>query len=305
MKGLIVLVILETLCIFFLILALFHAAKAVKRFIETHHYDMESDTKKRLPISALVTGLLEHIVENSKKQVNYSLLQKQAELAAMQNQIGPHFLYNTLDSIRGLALDENALQTTSVIEALSSMLRYSISQNGNFSTVQKELDNLKDYTDIMKYRLKVPFSIEIDESLDDEAIKSYIIPKLVFQPIVENAIYHGFDKSRENNSIYLSARCTDVHLILIIRDNGTGMDEEELIKYSRRLLESTGEIQNYQVDSGEKSIGLININQRIQLMFGSRYGLTVYSLKNFGTEVQIKLPIVPSEESLRFLGDGL
>ncbi len=303
MNGFLVLAVLEAAAVLGLLFLLFRVIKTVRTFIAIHHYNVDEEKKNWFHPSAAIRSLLEQIDENAKKQMNYSLLQKQAELAAMQNQIGPHFLYNTLDSIRGLAFDEQALQTTSVIEALSSMLRYSISQNGNFSTVQKELDNLRDYTNIMKYRLKIPFFIEIDSSLEEEEIRSYIIPKLVFQPIVENAIYHGFDKNRENNTIFLSGRCTNVHLIISIRDNGIGMEEEELIECNRRLLENSGKIQNYRLDSGEKSIGLININQRIKLMFGNRYGITVYSMRNVGTEVQLKLPIVPLEESLGFFGD--
>lgn len=250
-----------------------------------------------------VIRFLELVEENAKKQANYSLLQKQAELKAMQNQISPHFLYNTLDSIRGLALEEQAFQTTSVIEALSSMLRYSISQNGSFSTVEKELENLQNYTNILKYRLKVPFSMEMDEMFRKEDIRSYIIPKLVLQPIVENAVCHGFDGKREDNKIHLSVWQTDVHLFISIKDNGSGMETEELIECNRRLSEPFGEVQNYQVDNGEKSVGLVNISQRLRLMFGEKYGLTVYSIKHVGTEVVLMLPIVPSEEALKFYRD--
>ncbi len=294
----------ETACAVLSIIYIWEAAKVALDFLEKHHYIPEEKRKYfRFRASAAMWELLEFVDENSKKQVRYSLLQKQAELAAMQSQIGPHFLYNTLESIRGLALEEQALQTTSVIEALSSMLRYSVSQNGNFSTVQKELDNLKDYTNILKYRLKMPFSVELDRSLDDAAVLSYIIPKLVFQPIVENAVSHGFEGSGKDNRIWISACCTNVHLIISIRDNGMGMDEEDLIACNRRLMESPEQIQNYQVDHGEKSVGLVNINQRIKLMFGQQYGINVYSIKNIGTEVRILLPALPSEESLRFYGD--
>lgn len=299
-------IVAEIVGIVLMLIIIYEAEKAVCDFLETHDYTlMEDKYFFKFRLYPRIMGMLEEIDENSKKQANYFLLQKQAELATMQNQIGPHFLYNTLDSIRGLAIEENAVQTTSVIGALSSMLRYSISQNGSFSTVKKELDNLCDYTNILKYRIKTPFSIEIDESFEQEGIQSYIIPKLVFQPIVENSIYHGFTKSSQNNVIRLSVQCTDVHMVISIRDNGVGMDEGVLMECNKRLLEPINGKQEYQVDCEEKSIGLVNINQRLRLLFGERYGLIVYSMKNIGTEVRLLLPIVPSEEALKFYGDQI
>lgn len=243
-------------------------------------------------------GLIRHfqiIRDASKQKSEYQFLQQQAQLDAMQSQINPHFLYNALDSIRGLALEQGAKETANMAEALSSMFRYSISQSGDLQTLEQELDNVENYMKIQQYRFNNRFNLTIDIDMKDNRVASFLLPKLTLQPIIENAIYHGFDTLPNNNMITIKAYPTQSRLIISVSDNGIGMDEPTLLALNKKLLEGSFErIVHNNVSPAKKSSGiaLVNVNSRIKMLFGDSFGLTAYSTKGIGTEVQITLPLV-------------
>lgn len=201
------------------------------------------------------------------------------ELDTLQSQINPHFLYNTLDSIMWMIEAENYEDAISMIQALGSLFRISLSRGKTIITVQEELQHAKNYIAIQKYRYKNKFEacFEVDESL-----LPYKTVKLILQPLIENAIYYGMEFMDGDGEIYIRAKTDGTDLFFEVEDNGPGMPEE----LSASLL--TDENRTRTRGSG---IGLRNVHQRIQLYFGSRYGLEIESEPDEGTLIRVHLPL--------------
>ena len=219
---------------------------------------------------------------------------RQIELAALQSQINPHFLYNTLDAIRGQAIQENNREVAMMIQTLSAFFRYSISRKGNTVTLRDELDNVRNYMKIQQYRFGDRFTLDLD--IDDPEVYDFYVPRLIFQPIVENAIMHGLKDMRSGGLITIDVEETD-DLIIMISDNGAGMTLSQLDALNDRIL---GESADVETDGSGKHAGiaLVNVQKRIELFFGAPYGLHVYSSVGQGTDVEITLPIVRQEEEM-------
>lgn len=223
---------------------------------------------------------------NQKIRENSAIVfDKQAELTALQSQINPHFLCNTLESIRGQALLDGNKEIAKMMEALASYFRYSISRRGNFVTLRDELNNIKNYMMIQRYRFNNRFSLEIIIDEDDEKAYDYLIPRLILQPVVENAIYHGLEELPAGGKVIIEVTLTENILMLTVSDNGKGMDPKTLSELNAR-------IQSANMDMGRNGTGIAlpNIHKRIQLLFGEEYGIHVYSTLNQGTDVEIILP---------------
>lgn len=239
-------------------------------------------------------NLLVDKCSNQKIRDNMTkVFDKQAELTALQSQINPHFLYNTLESIRGQVLLDGNEETAKMIETLASFFRYSISRKGNFVTLRDELANIQNYMMIQRYRFNNRFSLEI--LIDDEDAKAYDynIPKLIIQPIVENAIYHGLENRLEGGKVVIEVIVTEKILIITISDNGKGMDHktlQELNECIRTADQYTDENQDREGKQNNTGIGLMNIQKRIRLLLGEEFGLSVYSTLNHGTDVEIIIP---------------
>ena len=201
------------------------------------------------------------------------------ELDTLQSQINPHFLYNTLDSIMWMIEAENYEDAISMIQALGSLFRISLSRGKTIITVQEELQHAKNYIAIQKYRYKNKFEacFEVDESL-----LPYKTVKLILQPLIENAIYYGMEFMDGDGEIYIRAKTDGTDLFFEVEDNVPGMPEE----LSASLL--TDENRTRTRGSG---IGLRNVHQRIQLYFGSRYGLEIESEPDEGTLIRVHLPL--------------
>jgi len=223
---------------------------------------------------------------NQKIRENSAIVfDKQAELTALQSQINPHFLCNTLESIRGQALLDGNKEIAKMMEALASYFRYSISRRGNFVTLREELNNIKNYMMIQRYRFNNRFSLEIIVEEEDEKAYDYLIPRLILQPVVENAIYHGLEELPEGGKVVIEVTLTENILILTVSDNGKGMDPRTLSELNARIHSA-----NMEMGKNGTGIALPNIHKRIQLLFGEEYGVNVYSTLNQGTDVEIVLP---------------
>lgn len=220
------------------------------------------------------------------------LNKRQAQYLALQNQINPHFLYNTLESIRGEALIAGMDNIADMTEALAKFFRYTITKVENLVSVEEELDNCETYFLIQKYRFGSRLQLHIlYEEENKENIMNCKIPKLTLQPVLENSIIHGTELKIGTGNLTIQFEQTDTRLIIRISDDGVGMDEPTLAKLNRQL----GGGGRALADSSEEKkggIALVNVNNRIHLLFGEEYGMHVYSIRGKGTDVEVTLPIV-------------
>ena len=212
---------------------------------------------------------------------------REAELKILQEQIKPHFLYNTLDTIQWMAQEHGAQDIVKVVGALTSLFRIGLSRGKEMIRVSDEMEHVRSYLIIQKtrYEDKFDFSVCMDDS-----VLSLLVLKLTLQPLVENAIYHGIKERRGHGSIKVEAGRRDGMLVLRVADDGVGMSAETLASV-RALLASLP------AEKGQKlGYGISNVNERIQLSFGKKYGLSFDSSPDLGTTVEILHPLVTTEE---------
>ena len=206
---------------------------------------------------------------------------KEAELNALQAQINPHFIYNTLESIRMMAKINGDEDASHMLFVLGKLLRYGINAKKQIVTVAEEIEHLQGYIKLQNHRFDDKFNLIID--VNDDLLHTKII-KLVFQPVVENAIFHALETIEGKGIINLNGYMDGHDVIFEISDNGLGMKENQLEDLNRS-------INNFdKQQDGSRGIGLRNINERIKLYFGDQYGLEIYSTFNKGTKVIIKIP---------------
>ena len=177
-----------------------------------------------------MTDLLnnEHYLGYSRQELASEMLKTQAQMNSLQSQINPHFLYNTLESIRSKALLRDEEEIATMIETLARLFRYNISQRNTESSILDELENVKNYVRIQNYRFRDKFTLKLE--LDDlgELPENYMMPTLTLQPIVENAIHHGLEPKISPGTILIRGFLTQSKLILQIRDDGVGMSSDQL-----------------------------------------------------------------------------
>lgn len=239
---------------------------------------------------------MEELKKRLEEEYSVRVVDKQAKLSALQSQINPHFLYNTLECIRSEALLYDCDSIARMAKALASFFRYSISKKESIVTIQDELHNIENYFLIQSYRFDDKFSYEIIVSSEDQEVYSYLIPKMSLQPIVENAIFHGLETKASDGKITIRLKTTGQHVLLVVSDNGVGIERERL----EQMKESLKGVYSGSMPSGESGngIALANVSQRIRLIFGDDYGLNLYSTKGIGTDVEILLPIFTDRLSL-------
>ena len=223
-----------------------------------------------------IERLMKEIMEEQNER-------RKSELAALQSQINPHFLYNTLESITWMIESGKNQDAVFMISELAKLFRISLSRGKTIISIKDELQHCRNYMNIQKYRYKERFKTEYDIS---EEIYSFCTVKLILQPILENAIYYGvgdMDKD-EDPRIVVRGWKQEQDIYIAVSDNGIGMRHEDV----ENIL--TGNQKAIKHGSG---VGLINVHTRIRLMFGKKYGLIVESEPDEGTTVTIHLPAVP------------
>lgn len=226
---------------------------------------------------------IKELIENIKiEQKN----KKNTELWLLQAQINPHFLYNTLDTVVWMAEAGDSKKVVDMITALSSFLRIGLNKGKKFIQIREEIRHIESYLKIQKFRYDdiLEYSIEIENSLYDMRIL-----KLLLQPLVENALYHGIKYKREGGSIRIRGYEKDNNIILEVIDNGVGMDENKLNKI-KAVIENTSLENSDIIRTNGDSFGLYNVAERIRLYYGNEYGLDIESRENVGTTVTIILP---------------
>ena len=264
-------------------------AELLRLFI--HGYTVERVYDLPHPISPEVQAAFAKFKEliNTTELVNLTV--KQSQYLALQNQINPHFLYNTLEGIRGEALSSGMAGIAQMTEALATFFRYTISNVDRLVTLEDELENIENYYIIQQYRFgdRLSLSIEVDNE-DADWVMRCRMPKLTLQPIVENSIYHGLEPKMGNGHLRIRVEATNKRLVITVSDNGLGFEEERLSALNHAL--SSISMDYVKPDSERRGgIALINVNSRIKLLFGEEYGLYIYSTPGAGTDVQITLPV--------------
>lgn len=212
-----------------------------------------------------------------------------SELDALQHQINPHFLYNTLSSIVWMIEKGRAEESVNMISALSRLFRISLSKGRTIIRVGDELEHAKSYVTIQKVRYKNKFTVTFDT--DPETVELSTV-KLIVQPLVENAIYHGMELMDGDGEIIVRSQLRDGDLYLSVQDNGDGMPPDLCAK----LLDPGAEVKQGKSGSRGSGLGLRNVHERIRLAFGPEYGLSIRSKLGWGTVVEAHLPSIPYEE---------
>ena len=230
-------------------------------------------------VSALGEGV-EQMVEKMgnlmKESTDKQESLRQAELALLQAQINPHFLYNTLDTIIWLIEAGKTEEAEEMVTDLSSFFRHSLSNGEDVVTLEDEEKQIQSYLQIQQFRYKdiMDYSIDIDP-----AIKETRLPKLTIQPLVENALYHGVKLKRAKGLIKVTGRAEGGDIVIVVSDTGAGMTEERL-----------GELREGLKKRERVGFGLSTVDERLKLFFGGKYGLSIESTEGEGTDVTVRIP---------------
>lgn len=240
--------------------------------------NVDEITELGMSFNIMIGKIKELLDSKMKEQENL----KKAELRALQAQINPHFLYNTLDTIIWMAEAKKTAQVVEIVSALSRFFRISLSKGMDWITIGEEVERTRSYLTIqkMRYRDILDFKIEVDDEVSENTIL-----KLILQPLVENALYHGIKNKRQGGTIWVRAKRKNRDEILLeVEDDGIGFPPEKLTQLRAELDDDSGDIK---LESG---FGIGNVNRRIRLYYGKPYGLSVRSEYNTGTCVTLVIP---------------
>ena len=213
----------------------------------------------------------------------------QTKLLALQSQVNPHFLFNALECIRLKAISKNETETAEMIMYMAQMFRRLISWKDDITYLIEEIKFLHEFLSIQKYRFDDEFEYSVKV---DEETKTCMLPKFIVQPLVENACVHGVEAISNNRYVEVNAYIEENKLVVIVRDNGSGIEEERL-ESLRNML-----------DGGEKlveSVGIFNVYQRMVLYYGRDFTFDVSSIPGEGTEMKITVPVRHSKEEFNVL----
>lgn len=254
--------------------------KTVKR-IQAGETQLRMENLKEDEVGELgqsFNNMLDQIEGLIAKEYENKLLLNRAEYQALQAQINPHFLYNTLDTMSSIADIQNCSQVSALCQSLAGIFRYSLNMKEPFSTVAQEMVHLKNYIYVMNVRMQnqVQYEFEIEDVVLQDTL-----PRISIQPLVENAINHGLRNRKGEKKVRVSARAEESSLVIVVEDNGVGMTKEKI-----------GAL--YQEDEGQedksKSIGILNIHRRMKLLYGEAYGVKLESEPDKGTRVYLRIP---------------
>ena len=220
---------------------------------------------------------IQHLMETVRRE---EINLRKTELKALQAQINPHFLYNTLDSIAWMCEQGRNDEAVQMVNALAQLFRISISRGHELIPIRSELRHAESYLKIQKHRYKNQFSYRFDV---DESCLDFLCNKITLQPIIENAIYHGINGLVDEGEIVITLRAEGQDVVFTVADNGVGMEEEQIQAILRKER------------SDHTGIGIKNVNDRLKIYFGEGYGITIDSEPDVGTTVTIRMPQVREE----------
>ena len=251
-------------------------------------YEVEHLSRSIQSMVSTMRHLMDDILQQEEQK-------RRSELDVLQSQINPHFLYNTLDSVIWMTENGRTEDAVVMLTSLARLFRISLSRGSNIITVAEELEHARHYLTIQKMRYKNKFSADLSA---EDGVESLYTIKLIVQPILENAIYHGMDYADGDGKICVRAFREGEDTVIEVADNGLGMPEEVV----ERLLDQGSAYAA--AGSKGSGIGLRNVHRRIQLTFGREYGLTILSEPDDGTVVRIRLPALDEEAGRRYRKEG-
>jgi len=262
--------------------------------------DKNFKTRIRIPLKNEIGGIADNInktldaLEQATKKIfetqqrlyETEISQQKMQLYALQSQVNPHFLFNTLQCISGIASSRGLFEVSDSALAMADIFKYSIKED-NYVRVEDEINVVLQYLKIIDIRFGGKFKYDFD--IDNEMLNLKMI-KMIFQPLAENAVYHGLEKRKEGGYIRLTGWVEKDCMMFEIWDNGAGFDDDMLNKMNDVLHD----MKKLEAESNKRNkIGLINIQWRIKLMLGSEYGLSINCAHEEGTAVTVRLPILP------------
>lgn len=258
--------------------------------------DVEFTDEGHDEIAELYTDL-EQMIKSMQRMMNdvyqaklqneeFKFVQMEAEFKALASQINPHFLYNTLETIRMKAFCNNDKETADLVKKLGKFMRRCLEFKDGEVTLRSELEFTNGYLELQAAR----FGDRVSYSIYSEVSKDYMILPLVIQPVVENAFVHGIEGCKDNGHIDIKVYYSGDNVIIDVKDNGSGMSKEKLSELEAKLRRND--------TSSGKSIGLTNVNKRIKMYHGEQYGLTIKTKEGEGTTIRITLPRSPVSRSL-------
>ncbi|MEH7545204.1 sensor histidine kinase [Neobacillus vireti] len=263
-------------------------SKRINKIVSTIRQVEKGNLDARIPeskhedelsrIASNMNSMLNELNNYIEQFYMLNMKQQQAELKALQAQINPHFLFNTLEAIRMVAVLEGSKTSSKMIFHLSKLFRYSL-ESKDTVPFYTEMEYVKQYLTLMQF--KHPDKLEVHFDIPDE-VEQTPVQKLILQPIIENYFVHGFKKDRTDNELTICAAHLGEKIEIRIEDNGKGMSEEELANIVQHINREEGDEM--------QSIGLRNIHQRLKLKFGDQFGLSVKSSKDTGTMVTMSIP---------------
>ena len=232
-----------------------------------------------------VTVLTDSLVDANSNLYEARLAKKRSELAYLKSQVNPHFLYNTLETMKGSALEEGAPNTMEMTRALGQIFRYSI-KGDDMVKLSEEFNIITSYMKIQQIRFNGRIKVQYEFS--EEALH-VMIPKMIIQPVVENAVFHGLEAKVGDGSLRIGAEIDEDVVSIWVKDDGVGIDLQKLDEINASLSDTHGKRE---IDSDNRHMGLFNVNNRIRLAFGEHYGLRLASSPGAGTEVILKIPAI-------------
>ncbi len=267
------------------------------KLIKRGEYDLSSISGTSTEMESLCLALedmAQHVQRNilneqEKAKLKHQLLEKEnenlrkdellalSELKLLQNQINPHFLFNTLNMIYKTAYRENAMDTSAMVNRTSMLLRYALDKANKTSDLYSEIESIENYIYIQEKRFhqRIKFILTVEEELPNIQV-----PGLLIQPLVENAVKHGLKDVIEDGEVIINVHHLDDHIIISVSDNGIGVETEILEK---------GIINDFQIDNDKKNLGLYNVIQRIRMFYGNTAQISFNSYPGCGFEVIIKI----------------
>lgn len=230
-------------------------------------------------------NLIDEVYVEKIRGEQLKIKQQEVQFKALASQINPHFLYNTLETIRMKAYCNNQREIANLVKMLGKIMRRNLEATDKEVTIKSEIELLENYLKIQQARFGDKVEYECNLKIDDS---KFILPLLI-QPVVENAFVHGIEKSLTNGKITISIFEEHKHTVIEIKDDGVGMNEEQL----QKLRDKISSVDN----DAKKSIGLTNVNQRIKIFYGEEYGMYIESTEGRGTDVILTLPILEGDSN--------
>jgi two-component system sensor histidine kinase YesM len=234
------------------------------------------------------------LVEANVRLYQAEIVRKQTDMAMLVSQINPHFLYNTLEVIKGMAYSVGSKPIADMTSALGTIFRYSL-KAPEVVTLRKETEMLRNYLTIQLMRFGERFQVHYDLP---EMLMDQDVPKMVLQPLCENAITHGLEMMEKGGHLYVSAYRRDDSLYIEVEDNGLGMEKETLDQVRAKLDKINDVASLYKM--GTDGIGLVNVHGRLRMRYGDGYGLTIDSQAGKGTRVVLRMPGRRPQDCIRY-----